>query len=77
MTRPEDRPASRQRRLVRYPQLKPEYGIPWSRQWIDRLIPAGRFPKKVHLGPQTVGFWSDEIEDMLASADAEREDTAA
>jgi predicted DNA-binding transcriptional regulator AlpA len=69
MTRPEDKRGNR--RLVRYPQLKPEYGIPWSRAWIDKLVERKKFPRKVHLGPQTVGHWSDELDDFLASADAD------
>jgi prophage regulatory protein len=60
----------RQRRLVRYPELKPTYGIPWSRMHCDREEKAGRFARKVHLGPNTIAYWSDEIEDMLAARDA-------
>ena len=58
-------------KLYRYWELKPVFGIPWSRSYIDRLIKAGRFPEKVHLGPGTVG-WTDET--MLAYiAEKERE----
>jgi prophage regulatory protein len=77
MTRPKDKPANRRRRFVRYPQLKPEFGIPWSRMHIDRLVAAGKFPRKIHLSANTIGFWSDELEDFLAARDAERGETAA
>jgi predicted DNA-binding transcriptional regulator AlpA len=37
----------------------------------DRLSKAGRFARKVHLGPNTVGYWSDELEDFLDARDGE------
>ena len=59
----------------RYKDLKRDFGIPFSRSYIDRLIKAGRFPPKVRLGPGTVG-WTDEK--MLAYiAERERESGAA
>ena len=57
------------RRFVRHAQLQSEYGIPWSRMHCDRQAKAGKFPRKVHLGPNTVGYWSDEIEAFLAARD--------
>jgi prophage regulatory protein len=57
--------ANPRRRLVRYAQLDPEYGIPWSRMHCDRLERAGKFPRKVRIGPNTIGYWSDEIEAFL------------
>jgi len=72
MTRPKDKPAHR-RRLVRYWQLDPTYGVGWSRMHIDRLEKAGRFPKRVHVGPNTIAWWSDEIEAMLEARSAERD----
>jgi predicted DNA-binding transcriptional regulator AlpA len=67
---------ARTRRLVRYPQLKSEYGITWSRAWIDKQIERGIFPRKVHLGSQTMGWWSDEIAAFLEERSAERETAA-
>jgi prophage regulatory protein len=64
--------AAPHRRFVRFSQLKPEYGIGWSRMHIDRLGRAGKFPAKVHLGPNTIGWWSDEIEAFLEARSAER-----
>jgi prophage regulatory protein len=65
-------PIAPHRRFVRFSQLKPEYGIGWSRVHIDRLGRAGKFPAKVHLGPNTIGWWSDEIEAFLEARSAER-----
>jgi len=72
MSRPtKDKPA-RRRRLVRYPELKTEFGIPWSRMHVDRQEKAGRFPKRVHIGANTVAWFADEIAEMLEAAGAER-----
>jgi predicted DNA-binding transcriptional regulator AlpA len=68
MTRPDHKPANR--RFVRYPQLKTEYGIPWSRMHCDRVSKAGKFARKIHLSPNTVGFWSDEIEAFFEARSA-------
>jgi prophage regulatory protein len=76
MTHPKDKPAQRRRRLVRFPQLKTEYGIPWSRMHVDREEKAGRFAKRVHLGANTVAWWDTEIEEMLEARSAERESAA-
>jgi predicted DNA-binding transcriptional regulator AlpA len=62
-----------ERFLVRYPQLE-GYGITWSRVWIDKLIERGKFPRKVYLGRDTMGWWSDEIEAFLEARSAEREE---
>jgi prophage regulatory protein len=58
-------------RLLRYAELK-EHNIPFSRPHIDRLERDGRFPRRVHLGPATVGWWRSEIWQWLAEKTAER-----
>jgi prophage regulatory protein len=73
MTHPKDKASPRRRRLVRFPELKSEFGIPWSRMHVDREEKAGRFAKRVHLGPNTVAWFADEIEAMIEAAAAERE----
>ena len=60
------------RRLLRYRELKPEKGIPYSRMHIDRLEKAGKFPQRVRLGPNTVGWFDDELNDLLDKAAADR-----
>lgn len=49
------------RRFVRFARLKPDFGIDYSRMHIDRLEKAGRFPKRVQLGPNSVAWLEDEI----------------
>ena len=64
---------NRLRRFVRFKQLKEVYGIPWSQMHVDRLVNAGKFPRKVYLSKHTRGWWSDEIEDFLEARSRERE----
>ncbi len=56
-----------QRRFVSYSELKDRYGLPWTRQHIDRLIKVGKFPAKISLTEHRVGWWSDQIEEWLNS----------
>ena len=60
------------RRVLRFSELKPEKGIPYSRQHVDRLEKAGLFPKRVKLGPATVGWFDDELDALLEAKGAER-----
>ncbi len=53
-------------RFVTFKELKPRYGIPWTRAYIDRLIADGKFPPKVALGENTKGWWDGIIEAYLA-----------
>jgi prophage regulatory protein len=60
------------RRLLRYRELKLEKGIPFSRMHIDRLEKAGKFPRRVRLGLNTVGWFDDELDEHVEKAAAER-----
>jgi prophage regulatory protein len=60
-------------RFLRFGELKTEKGIPYSRMHIDRLEKAGKFPKRVHLGPMTVAWVEDEIDALAAEKMAARE----
>jgi prophage regulatory protein len=59
--------------ILRYPDLQSKKGIPWSRMHIDRLEKVGKFPKRVHIGANTIGWIEDEIDAMIAAAAAERD----
>lgn len=58
-------------KYVRYADLKAR-GIPWSRMHVDRLEKAGKFPKRIRLGDNTVAWLECEIEAWLATKVAER-----
>lgn len=49
------------RRFVRFDRLNPDFGIDWSRMHVFRLEKAGRFPKRVQLGPNSVAWLEDEL----------------
>lgn len=61
------------RRFVRFHHFRPDYGIPYSRVHIDRLEKAGRFPRRVQLGPNSVAWVEDEIIDWQAERIAARD----
>lgn len=55
-----------QTRYLRFAELTSEFGIPFSREHLNRLITAGDFPAPVHLGTKTVRW---EVADILAWSD--------
>ena len=57
-------------RVLTFDELKRSKGIPYSRQHVDRLEKAGKFPRRIKLGRSVV--WSEaEIDEWLQSkADA-------
>jgi prophage regulatory protein len=63
-------------RLLRFSQLKSK-GVSWSRMHVDRLEKQGKFPRRVHLGPATVAWVEEEIDQMLADKVAERTETTS
>ena len=49
------------RRLLRWPEVSKRYGGK-SRTQTWRDVRAGRFPAPVQIGPNSVGWWSDELD---------------
>ncbi|BDW86635.1 helix-turn-helix transcriptional regulator [Roseicyclus marinus] len=49
--------------------------VPYSSSHIRRMERAGRFPKRVRLGPCRVGWVESEVQDWLAERLAERTST--
>ncbi len=62
-------------KILSRPDLKKK-GIRWSRQHLQRLVTAGKFPKPVKLGPQTVGFLEHEIDAWIVERAKERDAAA-
>ncbi len=60
-------------RYIRYADLKPRYGIPFSRTHIARLYKAGLFPSPVHLAPGTIAWPEEEILEYGERVRAERD----
>ena len=60
-------------RIISYDELATRKGIRFSRVWIDELIRQGKFPKKIHLSANRVGWFEHEIDEHLADCAAERD----
>jgi prophage regulatory protein len=54
-------------RLVDKKGLKTIYGIPYCPQYLLILEKAGKFPKRIKLGPCRVAWYCSEIEAWIAS----------
>jgi len=50
------------KRLVSKKELKTLCGIPYTPQHIGRLEAAGKFPKRVQLGPNRVAWLLSEVD---------------
>ncbi|HLG85672.1 MAG TPA: AlpA family phage regulatory protein [Alphaproteobacteria bacterium] len=64
-------------RFLRFSQLESEKGIGYSRMHIDRLEKAGKFPRRVPIGENSVAWieteidqWQQEKADERGGADA-------
>ena len=64
-------------RLVRFDELKPDWGIRFSRVHLARLEKAGRFPERRTFGHSTVGWLASELSQYLANPSATRSGEAA
>lgn len=53
-------------KLVLYPDLKERYGIPFTRRHLLNLENEGKFPARVPIGEQRVGWVESEIEKWLS-----------
>lgn len=63
-------------KLLTYPQLRNEKGIPYSREHIRRLEAAGRFPRRAKLGDHSnaICAWAEtEIDEYIAARFAKRD----
>lgn len=64
-------------RLVRFDELKSDWGIRFSRVHLARLEKAGRFPGRLTFGHSTVGWLASELSQYLANCAATRSGGAA
>lgn len=58
-------------RLLTFKDLNSR-GIPYSRQWLDRLINDGKFPRPLKIGARRIAWIEAEIEQWLADRAQER-----
>jgi prophage regulatory protein len=57
-------------RLVTFPELEPRKGIPFTRQYIDRLERENRFPTRVRTGLNSVAWLEDELDAWISARPA-------
>lgn len=60
------------KRVVSKKELKTVCGIPYSPQHIARLEAAGKFPKRIQLGPNRVAWLVSEVEKWVEERAAHR-----
>ena len=59
-------------RILRKPEVADRVG--YSQVHLMRLEKSGKFPKKIQIGPASVGFLESEVDDWIMARAAERED---
>lgn len=52
-------------RLLTFDRLKPEKGVPYSRQHIYVLVEQGDFPKPIRLSPRRIAWRDSDIEKWI------------
>ncbi len=57
-------PTPKPRRVLRDPIVRERTGLSRTQRW--RCIRSGTFPAAVQLGPNSIGWYEDEIEAWLA-----------
>src|SRR4051812_36369839 len=62
--------------ILSYGDLKTK-GIRFSRQWIAKLVAAGKFPRPIQMGAATVGFIEAEVDEWIADRIRERDQAGA
>ena len=74
-----DREKSRRehQRILSYSNLQELKGIRFSRQWIRKLIAAGKFPRSIKVGEATTGFLETEIDEWISDCVRQRDEAAA
>jgi prophage regulatory protein len=55
------------RKILRYPDLKPEKGIDYTPVHLNRMEDAGTFPPKVRFSANKSGWYEDQIDLWLAT----------
>jgi prophage regulatory protein len=60
-------------RVLVYPQLKSEKGVPYTRRHLRDLIAAGKFPRPVPLSSARIAWIEDEVDQWLAEKAAARQ----
>lgn len=60
-------------RLITMKALREEKGVPFSRQWIHRLVKDGQFPKPIQCGANRIAFLESEVDTWIKDRMENRE----
>jgi hypothetical protein len=52
---------------VPFPRLKPDYGIPYTRVHLHRMMQRGQFPLAVQLSPNRIAWRPSDLDRWSAS----------
>ena len=55
----------KQSRILTYPELKPMKGIGYSRQHLERLEKAEKFPRRIQISAGRIGWYQHEIDEWV------------
>jgi prophage regulatory protein len=58
-------------KVLTFGDLKAEKGISYSRQWIRKMVLAGRFPEPFEIGPHRLVWTEAAIDSWLAERSVE------
>jgi predicted DNA-binding transcriptional regulator AlpA len=70
-------PKNENKRVLTWPQLRTEKGIPWTRQRVWQLEKANQFPRRFWLGGNTIAWWEHEVDAWLEERAKSRNATSA
>lgn len=55
------------RRVLAFSDLRPQKGVPFTRQHLRRMVKDGSFPAPIELGPHRIGWLESSIDEWLQS----------
>lgn len=63
-------PTANPHRLVRFPQLAREFGVPFSRMHIYRLVKGGTFPAPIKLSANRIAWKASAVQAWIDAREA-------
>lgn len=54
-------------KVVGFSQLKPIYGIPYTRDHLRRKVKAGEFPPPIQLSERMIAWREEDVEEWIRS----------
>ncbi len=64
-------------RIITFDRLRPEKGVPYSRDHLRRMVKAGSFPAPISVGEARIGWIEAEVDRWLDERVSQRTNKAA